>query len=311
MSVADGRSKGVVGGAGVAPPPDAPQETAQPIQPGTLSFQQAQAAANEKPLPPFNPQGRRPIPAVSAVPVKAPSTASLIADVFGSEAPQPAAPRQPLESVLDPDQGLIDQLEDILPELTPEDRARMPAASNSDSPSRGILASLKPPMGDKFEGISRGGFSDGGEAQYFPLDGTELRALVLTMLHEVALRIENDLRFSIAVTYPRVRATISIEIEGHAEDNNAGFMIEKVVAPKDGAKGSTPLEMAKRFGDEVCFVVSATKQEFTPEGEIDSPPDAMRDHVGLSKPRKQMIETSTGPVFVDVAPGTDARALTR
>ena len=323
MSVADGRAKGVTGG-GAAPPPDAPRETAQPIDIDAI-YQHAQdvrdaaGVGGEKVLPPFNPQ-RRPVASVSVpgpglphLPVTQAATEALIADVFGT-APAVTGPRiQPTDPLgeIDPDQGVVDQLEDVLPELTDEDRMRMPAASNTDTPSKGLLPNLTPVAGDKFDGIQRGGFSDLGEAQYFPIQGDELLNVVMACAKELLAQIQNDLRFSMALVYPRVRAVVEIRIEGHAEDNNAGFEIQKVFMPKDGEKGSTPVEVARTRADEVCFVVQSLRQEFTPEGESEQPPDAMRDEFRLQIPRKQMVESGGRPSFVDVTPGSDAAALTR
>ncbi len=39
--------------------------------------------------------------------------------------------------------------------------------------------------------------------------------------------------------------------------------------------------------------------ELTPEGEVENPPDRLRDELGLEKPRKQVIETPSGRMFVD------------
>lgn len=317
----------ITGAVGAVPPPDAPIENAMPLAPETIQVQQDRAAANEKVLPPFNPKpmGRTApasvVPAVAAADLKfgepvtltkndiGDATALLIADVFGTDAPKAVSELAP---ALDPVQEVVDQLDDVLPALTPEDRARMPAASATDTPAKGLLPNLTPPKGDKFEGVQRGGFSDLADAQYFPLQGDELRELVLALFDDMADRIKNDLRFSMALTYPRVRAIVEIRIEGHAEDNNAGFEIRKILAPKDGEKGGTPDEIASQRADQVVFVVRTLRQEFTPEGESDHPPDAMRDELGLSKPRKQIIETNTGQRFVDVvSPGSDAAALTR
>lgn len=318
MTVADARAKGVVGGAGAVPPPDAPQESAQPLQPATVAVQQERAAANEKTLPPFKPPTHRQQlpPAAPVVPSK---TEALIADVFGSETTRPmdrptlVVPGQGLPvPAADPDQGLTDQMDDALPALTAEDRLRMPAASETDTPTKGLLPTLTPQTsGDKWDGISKGGFSDIGEAQYFPLAGNEAAELAFALADTLVDQVKNDLRFSMALTYPRIRMTLQLIVEGHAEDNNSGFVIEKTFAPKDGENGSTPLDVAKARADEVCFVVKALRQEFTPNGEIDRPPDAMRDELGLPKPGKRVLDTNVGQVFVDVIPGSDTRAVTR
>lgn len=297
----------ITGSGGAVPPPDAPRETAQPLQPDTLAIQQANARANERELKPFNPPAVRqalpptaPMPKPAAPP--ATPTDALIADVFGADAPDPLG-------TLDPAQGEVEQIADVLPELTPEDRLRMPAASNTDTPAKGLLPNLTPTAGDKFDGIQRGGFSDVGEAQYFPLSGDELRQLVLALFDTIAQQIQNDLRFSMALTYPRVRAIVEVRVEGHAEDDNAGFEITKIKEPKEGEAGGTALEVARARANEVVFVVQAFRQEFTPGGESDQPPDALRDELGLAKPRKQMVDSAGRPTFVDVVMGGEA--LTR
>lgn len=311
----------ITGAVGAVPPADAPIEHAQPIRPETIQFQQDRARSNEKELPPFNPPGqRRPVVAPPVV-SKPDATAALIADVFGSDAGEvrPVADRPTvvvagqgtIVPVIDPQQEIVDQLEDILPALTAEDRLRMPAASSTDTPAKGLLPDLTPPKGDKFEGVQRGGFSDLADAQYFPLQGDELKELVLALFDDLAARIANDLRFSMALVYPRVRAIVEIRVEGHAEDNNSGFEIRKILAPKDGEKGGTPEEIARQRADQIVFVIQALRQEFTPEGDSDQPPDALRDALHLPKPRKQIIETTTGQAFVDIVPGSDMAALTR
>lgn len=320
--------KSEITGGGAVPPADAPVETAQPIQADALAHMQERARQNEKTLPPFNPkpmggQGGAPSASHAAAAAASPSASStgsdpaLIADFFGSDAPVAAveAPRVQPTAAIPPmnlaDQALVDQVEDMLPPLTDEDRQRMPAASNTDSPTRGRLPDLTPPTGDKYEGISRGGFSDLADAQYFPLDGSELKELVRALMDDLNARIENDLRFSLALWYPRVRAVVEIRIEGHADDADMGFTIPKIKAPKDGEKGGTPMEIARLKADEVCFVVQSFRQEFTPDGESDRPPDAIRDELRLPKPRKQILDTNGQQVFVDVAMGSDVGALTR
>ena len=314
------RSKAEITGGGAVPPPDAQQETAQPLQRSTIAVQLERAAQNERPLPPFNPKplkGVRPQPVAAAVTSPKPtSTEDLIGEFFGSDVPtQPPVvargPDRPTLVVpgqgepvpsLDPAQGEIDQLEDILPELTAEDRLRMPAASDTDTPAKGLLPHLTPPSGDKFDGISRGGFGDIGEAQYFPLSGDEALELACALADDLVARCRNDLRFSMALTYPRIRMRLVLEVEGHAEDNNAGFEIQTVAAPKDSEKGGTPMEVARARANQVCFVLQSSRQEFTPDGESDRPPDAIRSELGLSIPRKQIVDAGGHQSFVDVIP---------
>lgn len=190
--------------------------------------------------------------------------------------------------------------------LTEEDRRRMPAASDTDSPSRGIPQ----PRGRRADLEVTGGFGDVIDQQYFPLDGSELRELVLGIFDQLAAQLQNDLRFSMALVYPRVRAKVIIEVEG--ETDEAKFDITKLIVPAEGAAGSTPQEVARTLGRTICFVVEGVKQEFTPEGESDQPPDAMRDELGLTKPGKRMIMQNGRPVFIDMIVGStgDVSAVT-
>jgi hypothetical protein len=299
----------ITGAIGVAPPPDAPIETAQPLTPEFLAEQRARAAENERTLPPFNPKGTgRPVPAAAAAP--------------------PAQPQPPAVQIVDPlandffdplpssDEGMAAEAthDEPLPPLTADERARMPAASNTDTPAKGLLPNLTPPeQPDKFEGISRGGFTDVGDAQYFPLTGDELHELCLALCDTLVAQIKNDLRFSIALTYPRVRARLRLEVEGAVDDRDGGFVIEKVHIPKSGAGGSTPLDVARQRATEVVFVVQAGRQEFSEDGDVDTPPDQIREELGLARPRKQIIQTQGGgQAMVDIiSPGSDLRAVNR
>lgn len=311
----------VSGGIGSVPPPDAPHETAEPIRAETLAVHRQMAQQHEKVLAPLNPQRLKgPLPVPQPDPpatVQISEIDQLVADVFGAPVPDRpgiivAGQGDPLPA-MDPEQGLVDQLDD-LPPLTEEDRARMPAASMSESPAKGILPDLIPRAEpNKFEGISRGGFSDIGEAQYFPLDGSELKELVLSLFDVLSKQIQNDLRFSMALTYPRVRARVRIEIEGAAEDKDGGFTIEKVRAPKPGAPGGTALDIARQRANQIVFVVEAVKQEFSEDGTSEAPPDQIRDELQLHRPHKQIIQGQMpGQQFmVDVGPGSDLASVTR
>lgn len=326
MSVEGGRAKGVEGAVGVAPPADAPQESAQPITPDAEATMRARAAANERQLAPFKPAtSAAPKPATpAAAPVSrtlrranrpaVPTTTGII--LTDTDYPSLAAPTA--EDVTVTGQGAIDQIEDVpptdptidaLPPLTDDDRARMPAASMTDTPARGAPKVL--PGQQPLDKQITGGFSDALDAQYFPLDGTELCQLVLGLFDQLATQIPNDLRFSMALTYPRVRVRVRVEVEGHAEDSDAGFVIEKVSQPKEGQKGGTVLEIARSRATEMVFVVQALRQEFDAEGQSDTPPDALRDELQLTKPQKQLLTDGNGrQTIVDRLP-TDLASLTR
>lgn len=246
-----------VQGAFEAPPAGAPAETTQPLSQALVDAQIATARANERELPPFNPQPGAPVP---------------------DESPEPPASR-------------LTEAVQALHQGTP--RAQQPAASDSDSPSRGMPR----PIADPGKQIT-GGFGLAGEAQYYPLDGNELRELVRGLMDLLNDRIQNDLRFHPAITYPRVACRVVLEVEGYSDKGN--FQIVQHLLPGKGDK--TPLEIARTKGDEVCFCVIASRQEFSPEGESLDPPDKLRDELGLPKPRKQMVQAGAGRQLVDVTP---------
>ena len=172
--------------------------------------------------------------------------------------------------------------------------SHQPAASETDSPSRGIPQEITDP-GKRITG----GFGHAGESQYFPLDGSELRELVRSLMDKINERIQDDLRFHIAITYPRVRARVVVEIEAYAQDS--GFEIEKI---SEWTK--TPLEYARVIADKVAFVVIEGRQEMADDGSAENPPNRVRDELGLPTPHKQQIQTPGGRIFVDVPnPGLD------
>lgn len=171
-----------------------------------------------------------------------------------------------------------------------------PAASATDSPSRGIPT----PSADPGKQIT-GGFGDAGDAQYYPLDGSELRELVRGLMSVIDAQIENDLRFSMAITYPRVAAKVSIEVTAYAAGGDGGqydpsFTIDKVMPPHD----KTPLDVARSRADQVCFVVIADRVEMRADGTSVSPPNQIRQELGLTVPRKQAIQTPQGRLLVDL-----------
>jgi len=278
--------------AGAVPPPGAPREVAQPLGEDLIADQLARASANERELKPlvFAQQPQRPSvdgpaashPVVSAIEAvssqrsirrvsRARPGSSVPAGIVLTDADPPPPAAQPVPGAIDPP--------------LPHQRA----ASDTDTPSRGIPKAIADP-GKQVTG----GFGDTGQAQYYPLDGIELRELVRSLLDKVNARLDDDLRFSMAITYPRVSARVEVIIDGYPIDT--GFVIPQVAQPHE----KTPLAIARTLGDEVVFVVSAARVEMTAEGESIAPPNLIRQELALPIPRKQAVETPTGRVLVDV-----------
>lgn len=318
------------GGMGTAPPPGAPHEVAQPLTEAAVADQLARAQANERalaplvyapgPLPAATPERRpgtgrlqgRPLDddgaieftgppsAVEALTggvsrrirqVKRPSTAAPGAESIASEQStgmQPSgivltdAPAPP-PSTVDLARGAVDPPKD----------AHQPAgvAFGVESPSRGVPRAVDDP-GKKITG----GFGDTGEAQYYPLDGSEVRVLIDALMDDLHARLLDDLRFTMAITYPRVAARVIIEVQGFVDDQS--FDIVKVMPPHT----KTPLEVARAHATEIAFVIVAERVEMTADGQSVSPPNATREELGLVVPRKQAVETATGRQMVDVVP---------
>lgn len=230
--------------------------------------------------------GRGPAPSVS-IPVEAvaqeatsapdltPATAGTVLEPAAAESVSAIATAEPAASI-------------STHASTPADpfpiQPHMRAASNSDSPSRGMPTAAADP-GKRVTG----GFGDLGEAQYFPLDGVELQVVIDGLLASLRDRIKNDLRFSIAATYPRVTARVVIEVSCFAGDQS--FQIEKKMVP---AHEKTPMDVARAYGDEVVFCVIAQHEEMTDDGDSVTPPNKARLEHDLPVPRKQAVQLPGG-----------------
>jgi hypothetical protein len=179
---------------------------------------------------------------------------------------------------------------DLRTALPAATQSHAPAASDTDSPSRGVP---RPNVANQRPGKEiTGGFADQAAMQYFALDGRELGILVQDMLVELHQRIDNDLRFTEAIVYPRVAVKCSVEVSGFGMDNS--FTVDKIVKDAGLAAGDplarqTPIELARQVADEVVFVLVAAKSETDANGEPLDPPDKIRIELNLKRPRKQVV----------------------
>lgn len=292
---------------GLTPPAGAPREVAQPLTDEAVAQMVERAAANEQALQPLaftsSPVPVRPLithepPPVSEVDALTGGTARRIRQVkrdrSHAEAEQQtlgrvsSAERVREPTVSDISAGAVDAPKgdpNLVPPLLPHQKA----GSNTDSPSRGVPHDIATP-GKRITG----GFGEAADAQYLPLNGMELRELVNDLLDRLHARIQDDLRFSMAVCYPRVAVRVELIVDAFPED--AGFTIPVTSPPHE----KTPLEIARAHADEVVFVLKAERVEMTKDGESVAPPNLIRQELGLSVPRKQAIQTPTGRQFVDV-----------
>lgn len=179
----------------------------------------------------------------------------------------------------------------LLPEA---DRARMPAASDSDSPAAGI------PRGPVRPGKEiTGGFGAPANLQYFALNGQELLKLLDAQLGALYDRCQNDLRFNEGLCYPRVTMRVVVEVRGFVSDND--FTVERLQLPDDPATQRNPIEFCREIADEVAFVVLEEMREVAEDGSSVTPPGMVRAELGLAQPGKRRVKQgAAGSTFVDV-----------
>ena len=268
-STAPAPKAGEPGGAGeptgmFAPPPaHAPHETTQPLQPEALQTMAEKASQHERELAPLKHALGKAVASAAGAPDHP------LGDHTVVTAPPQAAGSAPAGSAHLQDQPPLGTHPPIIPAA--------PAASDTDTPTRGIPK----PILDPGKQITGGwGGAGGFEPQYYALDGTELRALVLSIWKELAGQLDIDLRFGIACTYPQVAARVTIEITGahaSAQVNDVAFTVDSRVLLLTGEKVD----------------------------DQSTPADALRVEAGLERPFKRTIKTATGTFIVDRDPGAD------
>jgi hypothetical protein len=277
-----------------APPAHAPKEVTQPLSPELLAKQAAIAAQNEVLLPlPSPPGGGKPMPFPSPIPegvslkpsAAAPAPAPAPAVVPGGEVQGPSLPKA--DEVLGPGGGQTGTVP--LPISAPGDgpspgpaippggvaavesvtppaphAPHQPAASDTDSPSKGQPTPITDPGK-----VITGGWGTPTGSQYFALNGDELRVLVEDLMTRLRTEMQADLRFSLALTYPQVRATVTVTIDG--------------VSP-DAGVNDVRFELVARAADTQ-----------------DTPPDYHRDQTGLVKPYKRQVgKQGARPILADL-----------
>jgi hypothetical protein len=275
------------------PPPNAPHETSQPLKPEALAAmaaKAAKAAANEQDLTPLEvmlkkaaasvagAQSVNPHGVVTAPPHAAPGapsgSASLVhaglADQAGPPSPDPSLDKAGPsgEGVSSPPLS-PHALPALPPDATPEEIADPVVNAR---PARG----QPKPIGDPGKVITGGWGPDLGASapQYYALDGSEIKALAISLMEDLKKEMDRDLRFHLAMTYPQAFVRVTVEVAGATE----GAAINDVA-----------FTLASRI---VRLAVSAADTQETPA-------DLLRDQTGLPKPFKHQVQTTTGPQFVD------------
>lgn len=189
--------------------------------------------------------------------------------------------------------GLRGAVDELLAKHVP---SRMPAESNTDSPARGIPQ----PSLDEGKKIT-GGFGGAGEAMYFPMDGAELKEVVRGHLSVIDAQLDNDLRFSPALCYPRLTVEVIVRVGAYAVDGPDYDPSFEIV--RGTVHDKTPVEVAMEAAKlgQVCFVLVSGHQEMTADGKSITPPNQMRAEVGLAqRVGKMPVMTPGGVALVDL-----------
>src|SRR6266705_2048961 len=264
------------------PPAHAPHETAKPLSPELLAQQLAKATEHEVLLPLPSPPGVKPkqLPFPSPIPEGVslkPALAAAVKDAEqgpaqGAASPPvapPSAEQGPGGEVQVPSLGPGGGIEPSVPDIAlalPVPAPPLPhqkAASDTDTPSAG----QPHPIADPGKVIT-GGWETPTGSQYFALNGDELRILVTDLMARLVEAMGGDLRFSVALTYPQVRATVTLQIDG--------------VSPDAGV-------------NDVAFTLQATAADTE-----ETPADYHRDQTGQVKPYKRQVgKLGTRPILVD------------
>lgn len=258
--------------AGTAPA-GAPHETTQPLDVGARSVP-AHLQGMEKTLAPLTYTDPA-LPGV--VPTEPAATASAVRPVVPDSAPAgtlAAAAQGPQTTA---------------PVVDPA-AAHQPAASASESPARGLPTPARDPSLQP-----TGGFGPMPGVQYTPLDGTEVRELVLGLFDQIVTQIATDLRFQRALTYPRLECRVTVDVMTFPPES--AVRITKILPDPPG---QLPRDVAIQHADECCFVVSAKRQEMDAAGNPVDPPDKIRDELRLPKPHMQVVGTGAARQLVDV-----------
>jgi hypothetical protein len=256
------------GAIGIAPPPDAPLETSHGLT-ADERMVPAHARGNERELAPLT-YGT----GASGAPAGSGAVQEATHEVQAPKAVQAA----PGYKVVPP-------------------REQFPAASNSDSPSRGVPGTTPIPRERTTPPLAVTGGFGVADAEYFPLDGRELKTLIEELMDKLHARLQNDLRFSVALTYPRVACRVQIVVECETEDS--GMIIEQVLPP-NGKWDRTPREVAIAHGDSVVFALVEQRQEVNAAGEDEQPADAIRQELQIEGPRKRSQGFGVNRTFSDV-----------
>lgn len=275
-------------GAFAGAPPDAPREVSQPIDPDAMAQRMREARARNLEvrgaevgeLKPFNPQPADQAPFDTTPNETEANAASALLTATREQ-------RADAERIDQAKANVASSLTSAARAQRSQPTTHQPAASDSDSPSRGVPRPLP-----KDKQIT-GGFTNLASQEYYPINGFEMQKIVEGMVRRLMERIPDDLRFQMVLAYPRAEMNLTLTVKCFVEAMNFGITY---VASHE----KTPLEVAQERAEEVVFVVKEVRHEFDETGESAHPADWMREEAGLPIPAKQLVGTGARRMLVDV-----------
>ncbi len=263
----------VSGLAGAEPPAGAPREVSQPLTGEYLSSAKAKARVNERELAPLRVPG--PVEGNAASQGSVGEPVAAVHEVVAPGGVQAAGGGASLSRGYQ----------------TASSRRQPHVGNGSDDPvtsgpTRGIPTPQ--PVGKEITG----GFGVGGgmgAGQYFALNGLEVQEAIAALQGHLAKQVREDLRFSIALTYPRVSLKLKLEVVTYPVDHS--FDLEH----KHEFEGATEEEAAS-MAEREAFTIEASVSDSE-----DSPPNLIREELDLEIPQRQLVPGTTmrSPMFAD------------
>ncbi len=297
-------------------PPSEAREVTQPLTADARTVP-ASHQGNERELAPLTYADSAGAP-VPVAPVRAPSVAAPTQAPGGARpivpgaetsappliTPAPPVPTVPAVVAAPPPQSTTNMPPSPMPAPSPTTpgassvtvappEAHQPAASSTESPNRGAMHHDPDP-----QHRPTGGFGPAPSTEYNPLNGAEVCEMVLLLMDQIATQIPNDLRFSHALTYPRIECRVTVDVVTYRPVTAGGDIRITKIAPEP--KGQASRAVALAHADECCFVIVAERREQDADGNPMDPPDKLRDELGLPRPHKHVVGTGTARQIVDV-----------
>jgi hypothetical protein len=309
----------IEGRVGIAPPPGAPMEPSQPLRAdagtiididGVAHRPIDKARAHERELAPLTYKDSIATAAAELAGTAVPGVVQAPSAVVAAVAPVKAAVVQPSVSrAPDPTQ---------------------PAASNTDSPARGRPGTAHSPHRERAPLTVEGGFGV-GTGEYFAIDGVEMKACLNQLLEDVLGQAENDHRVAgmagLTTAEVSLRAVLLADTEdqtvtmdrGGVNSNTQGDLVALITAVCDALHTDLQSDMriqmswaypsygailtltVKAHAADPGFTIVKHRREFNEAGDLETPPDALREELALPIPGRQIVvQGALGAISSDV-----------